>query len=344
MVLPLRSAFAQSGPDPTPRNGLTAAQLADFRAGLALFKMVWPLGTEGRNEDQCSDCHFRPTIGGVGHPYSAVVLYGFTFKRPSREIGIEQWPLQPDWKMPPTSVLFFGRADGSGTDAPPHWTNGISRRVARPRFGLGSIEQIDDADNANLADPDDADGNGVSGRKLGRYGSQGQWFSLEDVIREVLTTEVGVLPEGIYAENVRRLAEFARGLRDPVQGTSVNQVRGEALFANIGCTDCHTARFTLPSRRTIRPYSDFLVHDMGACLDDGVALGEAETYEWRTPPLWGIHSRGSALLHDGRGAREEQSIPFHCGEAVRSRDAFMTLSVEEQALIRGFLVGMVAAE
>lgn len=334
-------AFAQDRPDPEPRNGLTEAQLTDFRAGLALFKMVWPLGTDGRNEDQCSDCHFRPTIGGVGNPYNSSVLYGFTFKRPSREIGIEQWPLMPDWKLPPTSVLFLGRADDSGSTPPAHWTNGVSRRVSRPLFGLGSIEQIAEEDLAYLADPDDADDNGVSGRLLGRYGSQGQWHSLEDIVREVLTTEVGVAPEAVYEENVRRLAEFVRGLRDPLHpGPAVNHVRAEAIFVTIGCADCHVTRFRLPAGRTIRPYSDFLVHDMGSCLDDGVAVGEAETFEWRTPTLWGVNSRGTSLLHDGRGARAEQAIPFHCGEATRARDAFFQLASKEQSLIRLFLEGM----
>jgi hypothetical protein len=53
---------------------------------------------------------------------------------------------------------------------------------------------------------------------------------------------------------------------------------GELVFNAIGCNACHVAQWTTGSTgglesaiagKTIRPYSDFLVHDMGL-LADGV--------------------------------------------------------------------------
>ena len=46
------------------------------------------------------------------------------------------------------------------------------------------------------------------------------------------------------------------------------------------------------------PYSDFLLHDMGA-LGDGIVQSGAQGNEMRTAPLWGARVRTS-FLHDGR--------------------------------------------
>ena len=51
---------------------------------------------------------------------------------------------------------------------------------------------------------------------------------------------------------------------------------GETIFNNIGCADCHTPSFITSNdaqledairNKTIRPYSDFLLHDMGSAAD-----------------------------------------------------------------------------
>ena len=75
-------------------------------------------------------------------------------------------------------------------------------------------------------------------------------------------------------------------------------VRGEALFASIGCVNCHvpnqhtgtTSPFLELQNQVIHPYSDLLLHDMGPDLADNNAQGEyaATSQMWRTPPLWGI--------------------------------------------------------
>ena len=63
-----------------------------------------------------------------------------------------------------------------------------------------------------------------------------------------------------------------------------------------GCATCHTPKFVTtrdapnPAQRfqLIWPYTDLLLHDMGEGLADHRPEGEADGYEWRTPPLWGI--------------------------------------------------------
>jgi CxxC motif-containing protein (DUF1111 family) len=82
---------------------------------------------------------------------------------------------------------------------------------------------------------------------------------------------------------------------------------------------------------------------MGSLLDDGYPEGSAESSEWRTPPLWGLglakDSQGGQifLLHDGRAASIKDVITFHGGEAESRRDAFFSLTDEEQNQIIKFL-------
>jgi CxxC motif-containing protein (DUF1111 family) len=80
---------------------------------------------------------------------------------------------------------------------------------------------------------------------------------------------------------------------------------------------------------------------MGPGLDDGATEGSAETFEWRTPPLWGLglapESQGGEffLMHDGRAKSIQEAIELHGGEAQQSRDDFVALSdSDKQALLK----------
>ena len=72
--------------------------------------------------------------------------------------------------------------------------------------------------------------------------------------------------------------------------------RGAKLFKQAQCASCHvlelkTGEFApLPalSQQSIHPYTDLLLHDMGAALADHRPDFQATGREWRTPPLWGI--------------------------------------------------------
>jgi hypothetical protein len=326
--------------DPTPRAGLSAAQLAGFYAGLTVFKQPFFSGRP-RNEDQCKDCHHQPVIGGSGHRYNGMVLSAFTFEHASRELGVERWPAE-----------FTDEATQTGTgqvmhflfesNPPPTMHNAVSRRIPHGLHGLGSIEQIPQSAIQSRADPQDSNRDGISGRALGRYGSQGQWSTIDQILRDALVHEIGVAPAAVKASDIAALGAFTRGLRDPIEhgADGVAATDGRRIFHEIGCAACHTPSYQLPSGRWIWPYSDFLVHDMGPCLDDGVRVGAAESYEWRTPPLWGLQSRGPETLHDGRGGRETQNILFHCGEGSASRDAFFRLDTIELSHLQTFLQTM----
>jgi CxxC motif-containing protein (DUF1111 family) len=124
---------------------------------------------------------------------------------------------------------------------------------------------------------------------------------------------------------------------------------GERLFAQAGCAACHRPTLVtgesadpLLAHRTIHPYSDLLLHDMGAGLADGRPEFAASGRSWRTAPLWGLGqipiTNGHAfLLHDGRARGPAEAILWHGGEAQAARDAFRAFSKADRAALLAFL-------
>lgn len=133
-------------------------------------------------------------------------------------------------------------------------------------------------------------------------------------------------------------------------------LRGKALFAEAGCGGCHASKtrdgeplvtgelagFPELSGQTIYPYSDLLLHDMGAELADGRPDFVADGREWRTPPLWGIGlvrvvNDHTNFLHDGRARDLTEAILWHGGEAEVAREAFRTMRRDDRAALVRFL-------
>jgi CxxC motif-containing protein (DUF1111 family) len=125
---------------------------------------------------------------------------------------------------------------------------------------------------------------------------------------------------------------------------------GEKVFYEVGCANCHRATFTTDSMvgvpsvtgQTIHPYTDLLLHDMGADLADDRPDFQANGREWRTPPLWGIGlvqtvNGHSNFLHDGRARSLLEAVLWHGGEAKKSRDAVLGLSSAKRAALVRFL-------
>ena len=124
------------------------------------------------------------------------------------------------------------------------------------------------------------------------------------------------------------------------------------MFAQVGCAGCHTPkqktgnsdRFPLLSQQNIYPYTDLLLHDMGAGLDDSVKEKNAESFEWRTPPLWGIgivaRDPEARFLHDGRASSLTEAILWHGGEAEGAKTRFTQLSATQKQTLMTFLKGI----
>ena len=125
---------------------------------------------------------------------------------------------------------------------------------------------------------------------------------------------------------------------------------GKGLFSQAGCASCHTPRFNTSAdaaepelaNQLIRPYSDLLLHDMGAGLADNRSEFQANGREWRTPPLWGIGltatvSGHSQFLHDGRARNLLEAIVWHAGEAEAAKQAVLQFDATQRAALLAFL-------
>ncbi len=153
-------------------------------------------------------------------------------------------------------------------------------------------------------------------------------------------------------EFLDRVTDFQRFLAAPPQ-MPASGMAGESVFELIGCAICHTSQFTTSNDslledairdQVIRPYGDFLLHDMGAAAD-GIADGPAGVREIRTPPLWGVRTR-NPMWHDGRvlaGTFEDrvrESISLHgaaLSQGQAAAAAFDALSAADQAALVAFL-------
>lgn len=125
---------------------------------------------------------------------------------------------------------------------------------------------------------------------------------------------------------------------------------GKVLFKQAGCTNCHKAMFTTQtnvaspefSNQTIFPYTDMLLHDMGEGLADNRPEFDADGYEWRTAPLWGIGLTKAVnghnnFLHDGRARNFVEAIMWHGGEAETAKNNFAGLNKANRNAIVKFL-------
>jgi CxxC motif-containing protein (DUF1111 family) len=415
-----RNAFAQ------PIPGLERDDELLFFVGNSFFNQNWvtaPSSTTARdglgatfNSRSCAGCHFKD---GRGHaPENGEVGTGFLIRLniPERSLTGAYLPdlnyggqlqdqalegMQAEGQIEIAYTEITGSfADGTSYSLrQPAYSFSelaygelypeirLSPRVANQMIGLGLLEAIPESTILSLADPNDSDGDGISGRPnlvwdvfnqemaIGRFGWKANQPSLLQQVAgafigdigittslfpeencpmsqsECLTLENGGIPE-ISDDDLMKVVLYSSVLAVPAQRHSdVPEIQqGEALFAEIGCSACHTMELEtgihlqIPalSNQTIRPFTDLLLHDMGEGLADNSPDFEASGSEWRTAPLWGIGlfetvNGHSFYLHDGRARNIDEAILWHGGEAQASRDAFINLSAEERAALVAFL-------
>ena len=148
---------------------------------------------------------------------------------------------------------------------------------------------------------------------------------------------------------------FPKGV-SPLPYLDVNPTQvaaGAKLFASAKCASCHTSEMKTGNvselaevrNQTIKPYTDLLLHDMGADLADTLIEGQATGSMWRTSALWGIgyteRVAGTAgkvgYLHDSRARTLTEAIMWHGGEATTSRQKFEALSKTDRDALLAFL-------
>ncbi len=359
-------------PEPgDPLRNLTQAERERFLQGRAVFDSVFnPTTGLGPlfNAPGCIACHNGPVAGG-GSPVSEIHASAFStadgFCDPLAAQG------GPVYQLRVTDAL--RQALGIEREPIPAAAD-TAVRTTPDVFGFGLLDAVPEATLMALADPNDADGDGISGRvnrffdgRVGRFGRKALVPTLAEFNEGAFLLEQGVttpnapeensvagdpLPPGvdpaldpeIGATALARVNDYVRFLAPPRARdlTTVGQ-RGQTVFNEIGCAKCHVPELRTgdhPVRaianQTVAAYTDLLLHDMGPELAD-ICLGlVAVPGEFRTEPLMGLRF-ASRLLHDGRAGSIEQAIQFHGGESAASRSAFDSLSDADRTAILEFL-------
>lgn len=179
----------------SPLPGLSEGELARFRQGEALFNRPFtPEDGLGPlyNQDRCSSCHGISIAAGPGVEWE---------ERATRFVPPDSCDLLhaeggDNIQQRATPLL---RAQGISSEKTP--PSATTRTVVTPPslWGLGLIEAIPDETILALEDPDDTDGDGISGRagrtadgRLGRFRRKTDQASLTDIAAAAFSSEIGV--------------------------------------------------------------------------------------------------------------------------------------------------------
>lgn len=191
-----------------------------------------------------------------------------------------------------------------------------SPRIAPPIFGLGLLEALDEADILALADPDDRDSDGVSGRPnyawdagngraaLGRFGWKANTPWVHQQIAGAMLGDIGITSPLFPAQNcapaqtacaaaanggapelragqLHHLQTYHLGLGVParrgVDDPSV--LAGERLFTDLGCAACHRPTLTTRTHRTLPELGGQVIHPYTDLLLHDMGLDLADGRE-----------------------------------------------------------------
>lgn len=352
----------------SPLDGLTGDEREQFKQGSEIFAQTFtPKTGLGPlfNGISCKNCHNQPVSGGNGSftQLNASVLLPSGFCDPLADKG------GPVFQLSVTAAL----KAALGIDAEPvplEANRGM--RTTPDIFGFGLLDAVPEATILALADPDDANGDGISGRvnrffdgRVGRFGRKALTPTLAEFTEGAFHVEQGLtapnilkegsvggqpIPAGVDPTPEPELSEALLALTNayvttlaPAEAEDLDgdARRGQRSFSGIGCDKCHTPSLRTGdhpikalANRQFAAYTDLLLHDMGPELADICQGLVATPAEFRTEPLMALRLV-RRYLHDGRASSIEQAVELHGGEAARSRDAFRALSgADRRALLR----------
>ena len=216
-----RGIFGDKLGDPLP--SASKEQLTTFASGreVALRRMGPREGLGPTfNVTFCGACHEKPVTGGAGARYRNFLLVRQELSDGSQtNTGVN-------------GVQDQYRVDGA-YQALDEKTNRIAQRHPIPFFGVGLLAEIPGDTILENADPDDADGDGISGRAnydrgfVGRFGRKSQTVSIEGFIRGPLFNHAGITTNPLPNERKNQL---------PVP-SGVPQTAGQAKQAQASAPD-----------------------------------------------------------------------------------------------------------
>jgi CxxC motif-containing protein (DUF1111 family) len=187
----------------------------------------------------------------------------------------------------------------------------FSARIAPQLVGLGLLEAVAESTVLALADANDADGDGISGRaqvsvdpvtgqrRLGRFGWKAGASSLTHQIAGALNTDMGVMTSVLPSpdcgamqddcgndagpelgdEHLADLVKYVAllGVRARREIDLDEALRGEAVFEQLGCAGCHTAELTTSPFHPFAELRTQVIHPYTDLLLHDMGPGLADT-------------------------------------------------------------------
>ncbi len=254
-----------------PIEGLTYEQNRQFLVGDVAFNDEIFTVQTGLGSifvaTSCGSCHAGD---GKGHPFTTLTRFGQTDSTGNRFMHLGGPQLQnralPGFtaELIPTGATF-------------------SKFTPPANTGLGFLELVSDADILALADPNDADGDGISGvpnwinlpvfiqppanaislngKYIHRFGKKAAAFDLLHQTVNAYNQDMGItssfVPTDVYSGldidpevsdiTVRNVVFYLQTLKAPIQRnqSDATVIQGKNLFMQAGCNSCHK-----PSLRT----------------------------------------------------------------------------------------------
>ena len=283
-----------------------------FREGRKVFERDWFAIRGGRlllgpqyNATSCMSCHKldgrgRPPLGPDEEPESIVMRLSVPHgngTQPEPKYGYQLSYYAVDSVIPEGKVrISYDEIEGHFADGSRYTLRvpsydidnlgygslasdvQVSPRVAPANFGLGLLEAIPEQAILALADPDDHDKNGISGRPnyvhdnksgknvLGRFGWKANQPTIEQQIHQAFNMDIGITtPDATYNDRASYGAASAANAPPELQQKEFDPLlyymkmiavpqrrnwqdptvrRGQRIFHNVGCAGCHTPSFT----------------------------------------------------------------------------------------------------
>ncbi|WP_339617723.1 di-heme oxidoredictase family protein [uncultured Gilvimarinus sp.] len=233
----------------------------------------------------CTGCHVRngrAAANPVGeHLDKWVFKVGDANGNPHPQLGRVLQPEANGGAGSEGQVAISSWTEQNGLRSPNFQFTGVtpetfSARIAPQLVGMGLLEAISESDVLAQEDPNDANGDGISGRanrvadpatgatRLGRFGWKAAKVSVKDQVAGAFNTDMGVMTSlfpnpdcgsaqancgssgselaDSHVDNVVKYVSLL-GVRAQRNYNDAAVINGENLFESIGCADCHTPSY-----------------------------------------------------------------------------------------------------
>lgn len=359
-----------------PVDGLSDAEKAQFLAGDVAFNDEIFTTANGLGPifvaTSCGSCHAGD---GKGHPFTTLTRFGQVDSAGNTYLSYGGPQLQN--RAIPGYVPEQIPVGATHSSFTPPANTGLGFLDAVPDAAIMALSDPADANGDGISGvpnfnhiPGYATPRQGSvernGKYICRFGKKGSTYDLHQQTANAYNQDIGIsstyeskdVYSGLHVDpevtdnTVHAVVFYLKTLKAPIQRTPSHPdvMAGQQLFSLIKCSSCHTptlqtgySPLNALSNKTIHPYTDMLLHDMGPGLDDGYTEGTALTSEWKTPALWGLglskNSQGGSyfLLHDGRARSIQEAIQLHGGEATGSRNNYTALTQSDKDKLIKFL-------